>query len=102
MLPQAWFFGDAARQVRLPEFPAAVKRSIFWFKTFDSEDPADREQMVVKWLEGMERKGEPVIWAWLVNVIKKHDILTCSLATGMVVALYGVADVFGTRLAKAG
>jgi hypothetical protein len=29
-------------------------------------------------------------------------VLTCSLATEMVVTLYAVADVFGTRLAKAG
>jgi hypothetical protein len=28
------------------------------------------------------------------------DRLNCSLATGMVVTLYAVADVFGTRLAK--
>jgi hypothetical protein len=36
-----------------------------------------------------------------VNLLKKHDIPTCSLATGMVVTIDAVADVFSRRIAKA-
>ena len=90
----------AAKPVEMPEFSEAVKRAVFWFKTFDSDDAADQKQMIASWMGSMERQGEPVIWAWLTNMLKKHDILTCSLAEGMVVTLYAVADVYGRRLAK--
>ena len=92
---------DAAAPVKMPEFREAVKRAIFWFKTFDSDDSADQKQMIGKWLESMERQGEPVIWAWLTNLLKKHGILQSDLAEGMVVTLYAVADVFSRRLARA-
>jgi hypothetical protein len=89
-----------ARPVKMPEFRESVKRAIFWFKTFDSDDPADQKQMLGSWLESMEQQGEPVIWAWVTNMLKKHDILTCPLAEGMVVTIYAVADVFSRRFAK--
>jgi len=57
--------------------------------------------MIRAWLDAMDRQSEPVIWAWLVNLLKEHDILTCSLATEMVVTIYAVADVFSRRLGKA-
>lgn len=89
-----------ARPVKMPEFRESVKRAIFWFKTYDSDDPADQKQMIGRWMESMEQRGEPVIWAWVTNMLKKHGILTCSLAEGMVVTIYAVADVFSTRFAK--
>jgi hypothetical protein len=89
-----------ARPVKMPEFRESVKRAIFWFKTFDSDDLADQKQMVDTWLESMAQQGEPVIWAWVTNMLKKHGILTCSLAGGMVVTIYAVADVFSRRFAK--
>lgn len=89
-----------ARPVKMPEFRESVKRAIFWFKTFESDDPADQEQMIGCWLESLEQQGEPVIWAWVTNMLKKHGILTCSLAEGMVVTIYAVADVFSRRFAK--
>ena len=50
---------------------------------------------------GMERESEPIVWAWVVNLLKQHDILTCPLATGIVVTIYAVADAFSRRMAKA-
>ena len=91
---------EAARPVGMPEFSGAVERAVLWFKTLDSDDLSDQNRMIAAWLESMERQNEMVIWAWLTNILKKHDILTCSLAEGMVVTLYAVADVYGRRLAK--
>jgi len=92
---------DAAAPVKMPEFREAVKRAIFWFKTFDSDDSTDQKQMIGKWLESMEQQSEPVIWAWLTKLLQKHEILQCDLTEGMVITLYAVADVFGRRLARA-
>jgi hypothetical protein len=89
-----------ARPVKMPEFRESVKRALFWFKTFDSDDPTDQKQMMGSWLKSMEQQGEPVIWAWVTNMLKKHGILTCSLAEEMVVTIYAVADVFSRRFAK--
>lgn len=36
--------------------------------------------MIGSWLESIEQQGEPVIWTWVTNMLKKHGILTCSLA----------------------
>lgn len=86
---------DAARPVKQPEFGAAVKRALLWFKTFDSQG---KDEMIKAWVQAMEQQGEPVIWAWLVNILRENDMLTCDLAEGMVVTLYAVADVFSRRL----
>lgn len=91
---------EAAKPVKMPEFREAVKRAVFWFKTLDCDDQADHRRMIDTWLNSMERQSEPVIWAWVTNTLKKHDILTCSLAQGMVVTIYAVADVYGRRLAR--
>ncbi len=91
---------EAARPVEMPEFSKAVERAVLWFKTFDSDDSADQSQMMGAWMKSMEQQGEPVIWAWLTHILKKHGILTCALAQGMVITLYAVADVYGRRLAK--
>lgn len=91
---------EAARPVKMPEFREAVKRALFWFKTLDCDDPADHRRMIDTWLKSMERQSELVIWAWVTNRIKLHDILTCPLAQGMVVTIYAVADVYGRRIAR--
>ena len=85
----------SARPVKKPEFRDAVKRASLWFKTFDSED---KDRMTEAWVKSMERQGEPVIWAWLVGILGKNDILTCDLAEDMVVTLYAVADIYSRRL----
>jgi len=92
---------EVARPVRMKEFREGIKRATLWFKTLDTDDEGDRKRMILTWLDAMERQSEPVIWAWVVNLLKLHDILTCSLATGMVVTIYAVADVFSRRIAKA-
>jgi hypothetical protein len=94
------FCKEMAKPVMMPEFRESVKRAMFWFKTLNTEDPDDMEQMLKNWLYGMERQSEPVIWAWVVNLLKKHDILTCSLNTAIVVTIYAVADVFSRRIAN--
>ncbi len=94
------FSTDAAMPVRMPEFSAAVERAVLWLKTLETYDPHDRDRMTMAWLDGMQQRGEPVIWAWLVNVLKRHDILNCPLVTGMVVTLYAVAEVYSDRIAS--
>jgi FixJ family two-component response regulator len=91
----------AAKPVRMPEFRQAVQRAIRWFKTSDSDDSANQQQVISKWLESMERRGEPVIWAWVTHMLKNHGILQCALAEEMVITIYAVADVYSRRLAKA-
>lgn len=95
------FSKDVAKPIKMPEFSESVERALFWFKTLDTNDLEDQERMNRKWLEGMERHSEPVVWAWVVNLLKQHDFLTCSLATEMVVNIYAVADAFCRRIAKA-
>jgi hypothetical protein len=89
---------DVARPVKKTEFQEAVKRAIFWFKTFDSQD---KSKMIEVWAQSMGQQGEPVIWAWLVGILRKNDFLTCDLTESIVVTLYAVADVFSRRLANA-
>ena len=86
---------DAARPVKQPEFSVSVKRALLWFKTFDSQG---KDEMMKAWVQAMEQQGEPVIWAWLVNILRENDMLTCDLAEGIVVTLYAVADVISRRL----
>ena len=86
---------DAARPVKQPEFSESVKRALLWFKTFDSQG---KDDMMKAWVQAMEQQGEPVIWAWLVNILRENDMLTCDLAEGIVVTLYAVADVISRRL----
>ena len=91
---------EATRAVKTPEYREAVKRALFWFKTFDSDNPADQKQMIGKWLESIEMHGEPIIWVWVTEILKKHGILTCPLAEDMVVTIYAIADVYSQRLVK--
>lgn len=86
---------DAARPVKQPEFSVSVKRALLWFKTFDSQG---KDEMMKAWVQAMEQQGEPVIWAWLVNILRENDMLTCDLAEEIVVTLYAVADVISRRL----
>ena len=86
---------DAARPVKQPELSESVKRALLWFKTFDSQG---KDDMMKAWVQAMEQQGEPVIWAWLVNILIENDMLTCDLAEGIVVTLYAVADVISRRL----
>ncbi len=86
---------DAARPVKQPEFSVSVKRALLWFKTFDSQG---KDEMMKAWVQAMEQQGEPVIWAWLVNILRGNDMLTCDLAEEIVVTLYAVADVISRRL----
>ena len=91
---------EMAKPVKMSEFRESAKRAMFWFKTIDTEDPDDMEQMLKNWLYGMEHHSEPVIWAWVVNLLKNHNILTCPLNTAIVVTIYAVADVFSRRIAN--
>jgi hypothetical protein len=91
---------EAAEPVNMEEYRDAVERAICWFRTLDTDDPDDLKQMLENWLHGMERLSEPVIWAWVVDLLRKNNILTCSQTTAMVVIVYAVADVFSRRIAN--
>lgn len=67
----------------------------------DADDPADQLRKIDHWLKAVKRQNEPVIWAWLADVLQRHDILTCPLAEDMVINLHAIADLYGSRLAQA-
>jgi hypothetical protein len=91
---------SAAAPVRMPEFQAAVKRAVLYFKTLQTDDREDIERMVAAWNEGVVQKGEPVIWALCVETLRQHGIPSSPLGSEMGTTLYAVADVFSRRLAN--
>ena len=88
---------EASRPVEMPEFSDAVKRSYLWFQELQSGRSDELGRMVGTWAKGVQRTGEPAIWALLVNVIQENGILMAPLAEGMVITLHSIADVFSGR-----
>ena len=86
-----------ASPVEMPEFSAAVERAVLWFKTLDSDNLSEMTPMIDAWFAGMEKKGEPLIWAMLMNLLQEKRIIEAPLASGMVITLHAVADVFSAR-----
>ncbi len=91
---------DVAAPVEMPEFSAAVERAALWFKALESDNSANMAPMIDSWLDGMQRKGEPAIGAMLVNLLREKGMIDAPLASGMVITLHAVADVFSTRCGR--
>lgn len=49
------------------------------------------------WLEGMKQKGEPVVWAGCVEMLRDPGIMAHPLCQAMVVTLCAIADVYASR-----
>jgi hypothetical protein len=89
----------AAVPVAMPEFRESVKRSVLFFKTMETDDTHDQTRMAAAWFEGVDRQGEPVIWAVCIQTLQSHGILAAPLVVDMGITLYAVADVFSRKLA---
>ena len=89
----------AAVPVALPEFQESEKRAALFLKTLETDDTHDQARMADAWFEGVDRQGEPVIWAECIQTLHSLDILAEPRAVEMVITLYAVADVFSRRLA---
>jgi hypothetical protein len=83
----------------MPEFQESVERAVLFFKTMETDDTRDQTRMAAAWFEGMDRQGEPVIWAVCIQTLQSQGILAAPLAVDMGITLYAVADVFSRRLA---
>lgn len=89
---------EVAAPVEMPEFSAAVERAVLWFKTLESDSRKEMAPMVDAWFKGIQQRGEPTIWALLMNLIQEKRIIDAPLASGMVITLHAVADVYSTRI----
>ncbi len=89
----------AAAPVAMPEFRESVERAVLFFKTMETDDTHDQTRMAAAWYAGIDRQGEPVIWAVCIQTLQSHGILVAPLAVDMGITLYAVADVFSRRLA---
>ena len=82
----------------MPEFQSSVKRAVLWFKTLQTDDKQDTARMMAAWLDSITRNSEPVIWAWCVEVLKKHGLMSAPLAQDIVITLYAIADAYSRRI----
>ena len=91
---------EVAAPVEMPEFSSAVERVVLWFKAYQEDWEKGVDTMIEDWLDEMDRTGEPVIWSLCTNTLQQHGILQAPLASGMMITLYAIADVFAKRCAK--
>jgi hypothetical protein len=87
--------------ISLPEFQAAIKRTMHFFHALSTEDHAHFERMMKAWREGMVG-GEPVVWAGCVETLRHPGILAHPLFKEMVVTVCGIADAYACRLQSEG
>ena len=65
------FSEDVAKPIKMLGVQRVGRKgAILGSRTLDTNDLEDQERMNRKWLEGMERHSEPVVWAWVVNLLK--------------------------------
>lgn len=101
------FVGEAVSDsvsapVLMPEFQAAVKRTLQFFHAISTEDRHHFDRMMKAWLEGMKERGEPVVWLGCVETLRCPEIMAHPLCQAMVVTLCAVADVYACRLGTEG
>jgi hypothetical protein len=84
----------------MPEFQAAIKRTLQLFHALSTDDRPHMERMMKAWHEGMEGGGEPVVWAGCFAILRTPGIMAHPLFKEMVVTLCGIADVYASRLQK--
>ena len=90
----------ASALVSMPEFQAAIKRTIQFFHALSTDDRQHMERMMKAWHEGAVGGGEPVIWAGCIEILRTPEIMAQPLFKEMVATLCGIADVYASRLQK--
>ncbi len=84
--------------VPLPEFRAAILRTMQFFHALSTDDRPHFERMIKAWHETLVGEGEPVVWAGCIEVLRSKEVMEHRLFKEMVVTLYGIADVYARRL----
>ena len=87
----------ASAPVMLPEFQAAIKRSLQFFHAINTDDRPHLNRMVQAWHESVVTRTEPVVWAGCIETLRRPGLLNNPLTEGIVVTLYAIADVFSRR-----
>lgn len=101
------FVGEAVSEsvsapVLMPEFQAAVKRTIRFFHAISTDDRPHFDRMMKAWVEGMKERGEPVVWLGCVETLRDPGIMAHPLCQAMVVTVCAIADVYACRLGQRG
>ncbi len=92
---------SAASPVPMPEFQAAIKRTIQFFHALSTDDRPHFDRMMKAWIAGMVRESDPVVWAGCIDILRCKEVMAHPLFNAMVVTLCGVADVYARRLHQA-
>lgn len=89
---------SVAAPVSLPEFQAAIKRTMQFFHALSTDDHAHFERMIKAWCGGMDGRGGDVVWTGCIAVLRAPELTAHPLFKPMVVTLCGIADVYANRL----
>lgn len=89
---------SASAPVLLPEFQAAIKRTLLFFHALSTDDRAHFERMVLAWHDSTVSRSEPTVWAGCMEMLREPGILAHPLVKDIVVTMYAIADVFSRRL----
>lgn len=81
----------------LPEFQAAIKRSLQFFHAIETDDRPHFDRMIKAWHDNVVTRTEPVVWAGCIETLRQSGLLNHTLTEGIVVTLYSIADVFSRR-----
>jgi hypothetical protein len=87
----------ASAPVMLPEFQAAIKRTLQFFHAIETDDRQHFDRMIQAWHESVVTRTEPVVWAGCIETLRQPGILNHPLTEGIIVTLYAIADVFSRR-----
>jgi len=93
---------SASSPIPLPDFQAAVRRTMLFFHAISADDRPHFDRMMKAWVDGMKERGEPVVWAGCVEMLRDPETMAHPLFTQMVVTLCAIADVYASRLGKSG
>ena len=91
---------SASAPVMLPEFQAAIKRSLQLFHAIETDDRPHFDRMVQAWHENVVTRTEPVVWAGCIDTLRQPGLLSHPLTEEIVVTLYAIADIFSRRFEK--
>jgi len=61
--------------VQMPEFRAAVLKSMQFFYAISTDDRAHFDGMMKAWYEGLVDGGEPMVWAGCVEILQDSEII---------------------------
>jgi hypothetical protein len=88
---------SASAPVMLPEFQAAIKRSLQFFHAIKTDDRPHFDRMAQAWHESVVTRTKPLVWAGCIETLRQPGLLNHPLTEGIVVTIYAIADVFSRR-----